>query len=235
MGVFVASRRLRAKPTFAGTDKKDAREQVLAEDIDESVDVARARQRPMGDGRPRRPRTTRREPSTTRPPTGSSSNPPLRCCEILEPHGPGHGARTAQRVDEPPRAASSPSIPQAYQICRAVNSPRCKILDDLYHQQITEGNLIPNIDEGVGRDRLLPGRRQRPAARNPTPARSTTSNVFRHIRKRKGFRASSAWSTATPEGGKDGEARRDRRLPGGGPGVVVGFAPGLGSGSLLPG
>jgi hydroxypyruvate isomerase len=37
-------------------------------------------------------------------------------------------------------------IPQAYQICRAVNSPSCKILDDLYHQQVTEGNRIPNID-----------------------------------------------------------------------------------------
>ena len=35
---------------------------------------------------------------------------------------------------------------QAFQICRAVNSPTCKILDDMYHQQITEGNLIPNID-----------------------------------------------------------------------------------------
>ena len=37
-------------------------------------------------------------------------------------------------------------IPQAYQICKAVGSPSCKIVNDLYHQQITEGNLIPNID-----------------------------------------------------------------------------------------
>jgi hydroxypyruvate isomerase len=35
---------------------------------------------------------------------------------------------------------------QAFAICRAVNSPSCKILFDIYHQQITEGNLIPNID-----------------------------------------------------------------------------------------
>ena len=35
--------------------------------------------------------------------------------------------------------------PQAFQICRAVNSPACKILFDIYHQQIQEGNLIPNI------------------------------------------------------------------------------------------
>lgn len=37
-------------------------------------------------------------------------------------------------------------VPQAYAICRAVNSPACKILDDFYHQQITEGNLIPNME-----------------------------------------------------------------------------------------
>ena len=33
-----------------------------------------------------------------------------------------------------------------FPICRAVNSPSCKILFDIYHQQITEGNIIPNID-----------------------------------------------------------------------------------------
>ena len=36
--------------------------------------------------------------------------------------------------------------PQAFQICKAVNSKSCKILFDIYHQQIQEGNLIPNIE-----------------------------------------------------------------------------------------
>jgi hydroxypyruvate isomerase len=36
---------------------------------------------------------------------------------------------------------------QASQICRAVDSPACKILYDFYHQQITEGNLTPNLDQ----------------------------------------------------------------------------------------
>ena len=35
---------------------------------------------------------------------------------------------------------------QAYQIAQAVKSPACKIVEDIYHQQITEGNIIPNID-----------------------------------------------------------------------------------------
>ena len=37
-------------------------------------------------------------------------------------------------------------VPQAYAICKGVNSPSCKILDDLYHQQIDIGNLIPNME-----------------------------------------------------------------------------------------
>jgi hydroxypyruvate isomerase len=67
------------------------------------------------------------------------------CAEILEPHQltmvleplnwhANHGGVFLQRSD------------QAYAICRAVNSPSCKILFDIYHQQITEGNLIPNIN-----------------------------------------------------------------------------------------
>ena len=38
---------------------------------------------------------------------------------------------------------------QASQICRAVDSPSCKILDDLYHQQITEGFLAVNIEKNI--------------------------------------------------------------------------------------
>jgi hydroxypyruvate isomerase len=35
---------------------------------------------------------------------------------------------------------------QAYAIMKAVASPSCKILFDVYHQQATEGNLLENID-----------------------------------------------------------------------------------------
>ena len=71
-------------------------------------------------------------------------------------------------------------IPQAYQVCQAVNSPSCKILDDLYHQQVQEGNLIPNIDLAwkeiayfqVGDN---PGRNE------PTTGEINYQNVFKHI------------------------------------------------------
>lgn len=38
---------------------------------------------------------------------------------------------------------------EGYEILRAVSSPRVKLLFDIYHQQITEGNIIANIREHV--------------------------------------------------------------------------------------
>ncbi len=38
---------------------------------------------------------------------------------------------------------------EAFAIVREVNSPYVKVLFDIYHQQITEGNLIPNLAENV--------------------------------------------------------------------------------------
>jgi len=38
---------------------------------------------------------------------------------------------------------------EAFAIVREVNSPHVKVLFDIYHQQITEGNLIPNITENA--------------------------------------------------------------------------------------
>jgi hydroxypyruvate isomerase len=61
---------------------------------------------------------------------------PKNLTMVLEPLNwrTNHGGLFLERSD------------QAYAICKAVNSPSCKILFDIYHQQITEGNLIPNID-----------------------------------------------------------------------------------------
>jgi hydroxypyruvate isomerase len=70
--------------------------------------------------------------------------------------------------------------PQAYEICKAVDSPSCKILFDIYHQQIQEGNLIPNMkacwDEiayiQIGDN---PGRNE------PTTGEINYRNVFKFI------------------------------------------------------
>ncbi len=75
-------------------------------------------------------------------------------------------------------------IPQSYQICKAVNSPSVKIVNDLYHQQITEGNLIPNIDmawDEIAAFHLgdTPGRKE------PTTGEINYKNIFKHLYEKK--------------------------------------------------
>lgn len=106
-----------------------------------------------------------------------------RGAEVLEPHGLVMVLEPLNPRDHPGMLLAKMS--HAYQICRAVDSPSCKILCDLYHQQITEGNLIPNIDRAW--DEIVyfqvgdnPGRNE------PTTGEINYANVFRHI-KSKGF------------------------------------------------
>jgi hydroxypyruvate isomerase len=105
-----------------------------------------------------------------------------RGAEILEPHG-------LVMVLEP--LSDSPDLylrtsEQTYMICKAVNSPSCKILYDIYHMQKNEGNLITNID--LTWDEIPyfqigdnPGRKE------PTTGEINYKNVFKHIYDR-GFK-----------------------------------------------
>ena len=75
---------------------------------------------------------------------------------------------------------------QSYMICKAVKSPACKILYDIYHMQRNEGNLISNID--LCWDEIAyfqigdnPGRKE------PTTGEINYKNVFKHIYD-KGYR-----------------------------------------------
>ena len=72
-----------------------------------------------------------------------------QACEILESHN-------LTMVLEPLNFRDHPGLfltesPQAFQICKSVNSPSCKILFDIYHQQISEGDLIENIRSNIDR------------------------------------------------------------------------------------
>lgn len=69
---------------------------------------------------------------------------------------------------------------QAYAICRGVNSPACKIVDDLYHQQITEGNLIPNI-EACWSEIAAFHLGDNPGRKEPGTGEINFSNVFKFI------------------------------------------------------
>lgn len=102
---------------------------------------------------------------------------------LLEPHGLVMVLEPLNRRDHPNLFLKR--IPQAYQICRAVDSPACKILFDIYHQQITEGNLIPNFDAAWSEIAYVqvgdnPGRQE------PGTGEINYANVFGHLRK-KGF------------------------------------------------
>jgi len=94
-------------------------------------------------------------------------------------------------------------IPQAYQICRAVGSPSCKILDDLYHQQVTEGNLIPNLDmawDEIGYIQVgdNPGRKE------PTTGEINYKNIFKHLYN-KGYKGIVGMEHGNSKPGKEGE------------------------------
>ena len=125
------------------------------------------------------------------------------CAEVLEPEG-------IIMVLEPLNAwRDHPGlfltrIPQAYQICKAVNSPSCKILDDLYHQQISEGNLIPNMEKAWDEIAYIqvgdnPGRNE------PTTGEINYKNIFKYLNN-KGFAGVVGMEHGLSQKGKDGEA-----------------------------
>ena len=106
-----------------------------------------------------------------------------RASELLEPHN-------LTMVLEPLNFRNHPGLfltgsAQAYSICRAVDSSACKILFDIYHQQIQEGNLLPNIEkcwEEIAYFQIgdNPGRKE------PTTGEINYKNIFKYIHD-KGF------------------------------------------------
>ena len=104
--------------------------------------------------------------------------------QLLEPHG-------LKMVLEPLNFRDHPGLfltksPQAYEICKAVNSPSCKILFDIYHQQIQEGNLLPNIEACWDEiDYFQIG--DNPGRNEPTTGEINYKNIFKYIYN-KGFK-----------------------------------------------
>ena len=124
------------------------------------------------------------------------------CAEVCEPSG-------LVIVLEPLNAWTNhpglflTKIPQAYMICRAVDSPSVKIVNDIYHQQITEGNLIPNIDMAWSEIASFhlgdnPGRKE------PTTGEINYKNIFKHIYE-KGYQGVLCMEHGRSKPGKEGE------------------------------
>jgi hydroxypyruvate isomerase len=92
---------------------------------------------------------------------------------------------------------------QTFMICKAVNSPSCKILFDMYHMQRNEGNIIANIDktwDEIGYFQIgdNPGRKE------PGTGEMNYRNIFKHIHK-KGYRGIMGMEHGNAKPGKEGE------------------------------
>lgn len=119
--------------------------------------------------------------------------------EILEPHG-------IVMVLEP--LSDSPNLflrnsDQTYAICKAVNSPSCKILFDMFHMQRNEGNIIHNMDLTYSEIAYFqignnPGRNE------PTTGEMDYKNIFKHI-YHKGYRGILGMEHGNSLPGKEGE------------------------------
>lgn len=126
------------------------------------------------------------------------------CCDIAEPAGLTIVLEPLNTLRNHPGLFLT-GIPQAYSICRAVNRPSCKIVNDIYHQQITEGNLIPNIEaawDEIGAFHCgdNPGRNE------PGTGEINFRNVFKYIYSR-GYQGTICMEHGKSMKGKEGELK----------------------------
>ncbi len=124
-----------------------------------------------------------------------------RAAAILEPHG-------LVMVLEPLNYRDHPGLfltkaAQAYEICKSVDSPACKILFDIYHQQIQEGNLLPNI-EACWDEIAYFQIGDNPGRKEPTTGEINYRNVCRYIHN-KGYKGILGMEHGNSKTGKEGE------------------------------
>ncbi len=122
-----------------------------------------------------------------------------RAVDILEPHG-------IVMVLEP--LSDTPDLflrnsDQAYMICKAVKSPSCKILYDIYHMQRNEGHIISNMElcwDEIGYIQIgdNPGRKE------PTTGEINYQQVFKYIYE-KGYKGILGMEHGNAKPGKEGE------------------------------
>ncbi len=180
MGVFVATKDFN-NPTFAITTWKPEMREPILKEMRDAVEIAKrvnAKWCTVVPG-------CHDERLDWDYQTASVVDMFRRCAEICEKAGLVMVMEPLNTRRDHPKLFLT-RIGQAYLICRAVNSPSVKILYDMYHQQITEGNIIPNID--LAWDEVAyfqvgdnPGRKE------PTTGEMNYRNIFKHIHN-KGFK-----------------------------------------------
>lgn len=123
-----------------------------------------------------------------------------RAADILEPHGL---VMVLEALSDNPDLFLRHSD-QAYTVCKAVNSPACKFLFDMYHMQRNEGDIINNLNrswEEIGYLQIgdNPGRKE------PGTGEMNYHNIFKHIHS-KGYKGILGMEHGISQGGKEGEA-----------------------------
>jgi hydroxypyruvate isomerase len=193
-GQFVGTITMR-EVTFAGRDKA-IREQVLKE-IRESVEIAKRMNtrfihNVLGAADYRLPWDFQ---------MANAIELLKRAAEIYEPHGLVMVMETMNQHNHAGKFLHA--MPQAYAMAKAVDSPSVKILFDLYHVQIQEGNLIPTLDYAWDEIAYIqigdtPGRNE------PGTGEINFKNVLQHIYD-KGYRGFAGMEHGTSIPGKEGE------------------------------
>jgi len=194
-GQFIGHRSF-AEVTFAG-DNEEIRSQVL-QDIRDSVEVAKRMNTGyvhvvLGQAHPRLRWGYQ---------MGKAVELLKQCAKIYEAQDLTMIIEPMNHLIDHPKMFLH-TVSQAYELCKAVGSPSCKILFDIYHVQIQEGNIIPNIDlawDEIGYFQIgdTPGRNE------PTTGEIDYGNVFQHICE-KGYEGFLGMEHGTAKSGKEGE------------------------------
>lgn len=102
-----------------------------------------------------------------------------RATEIVEPHNITMVMEPLNRFKNHPGSFLE-TVTEGYLVCAGVDHPNCKVLYDLYHQQIAGGNLIPLFD--LCRDQI--GYLQvgdNPGRKEPGTGEINYAKVFQHV------------------------------------------------------
>ncbi|RLJ72847.1 hydroxypyruvate isomerase family protein [Pedobacter alluvionis] len=119
--------------------------------------------------------------------------------EIFEPHGL---IMVLETLSDTPELFLQKTN-ETYAVCKAVKSPSCKILYDIYHMQRTEGDLIKTLDRCWDEIAYIqigdnPGRKE------PTTGEINYKNLFKHLYT-KGYKGVMGMEHGNSKGGKEGE------------------------------
>lgn len=119
--------------------------------------------------------------------------------EIFEPHGL---IMVLETLSDTPELFLQKTN-ETYAVCKAVKSPSCKVLYDIYHMQRTEGDLIKTIDRCWDEIAYIqigdnPGRKE------PTTGEINYKNLFKHLHS-KGYKGVMGMEHGNSKGGKEGE------------------------------